>query len=54
MRADSVQKILEFCDEFVPGEPPEYFFDRLGQRYVEITHETPFSLVLRKKYFDCP
>jgi hypothetical protein len=31
MRADSVQKILEFCDEFVPGEPPEYFFDRLGQ-----------------------
>ena len=21
-------KILELCDEFVPGDPPEYFFDR--------------------------
>ena len=21
-------QILELCDEFVPGNPPEYFFDR--------------------------
>jgi hypothetical protein len=21
-------QILELCDEFVPGDPPEYFFDR--------------------------
>ena len=28
MRASNIQKILEFCDEFVPGNPPEYFFDR--------------------------
>ena len=24
------------------------------QRYTEITHTNPFSLVLRKEYFDCP
>ena len=28
MRADTIEKILEMCDEFTPGETPEYFFDR--------------------------
>ena len=30
MNADTVDKILALCDEFVPGNgyPPEYFFDR--------------------------
>ena len=28
MRAETVEKILETCDEFTPGDPPEYFFDR--------------------------
>ena len=28
MRASTIQKILEYCDEFIPGNPPEYFFDR--------------------------
>ena len=23
-----ILQILELCDEFVPGDPPEYFFDR--------------------------
>ena len=28
MMATTLEKILEFCDEYVPGNPPEYFFDR--------------------------
>ena len=28
MHASSVQEILKYCEEFVPGNPPEYFFDR--------------------------
>lgn len=37
MRAETIEQvpptlyhpqILELCDEFVPGDPPEYFFDR--------------------------
>ena len=23
-----ITKILELCDEFIPGDPPEFFFDR--------------------------
>ena len=28
MRAETVETILELCDEFTPGHPPVYFFDR--------------------------
>ena len=28
MMATTLEKIFEFCDEYVPGNPPEYFFDR--------------------------
>ena len=28
MMATTVDKILQLCDEFLPGNPPEYFFDR--------------------------
>lgn len=28
MRAETVRAILELCDEFTPGHPPVYFFDR--------------------------
>ena len=28
MMAQTVDKILLLCDEFLPGDPPEYFFDR--------------------------
>ena len=27
MRASTIKKILELCDEFTPTDPPEYFFD---------------------------
>ena len=28
VRAETIEKVLELCDEFTPGDPPEYFFDR--------------------------
>ena len=28
MRAETIDKILSLCDEFTPGNTPEYFFDR--------------------------
>ena len=28
MMATTVEKILQLCDEFLPGDPPEFFFDR--------------------------
>ena len=28
MRAEAIDKVLALCDEFTPGETPEYFFDR--------------------------
>ena len=28
MRAASMESVLNLCDEFTPGNPPEYFFDR--------------------------
>ena len=28
MRASTIDKILELCEEYTPGEMPEYFFDR--------------------------
>ena len=27
MRAETIDKLLALCDEFTPGETPEYFFD---------------------------
>ena len=28
MNASSVEEILQYCEEFTPGDPPEFFFDR--------------------------
>ena len=28
MKAKKLDEILDLCDDFCPGEPPEYFFDR--------------------------
>ena len=28
LRASTIEHVLENCDEFTPGDPPEYFFDR--------------------------
>ena len=36
MRASNIEKILEHCDEFVPGDPPEYFFDRNPDNFPSI------------------
>ena len=33
MRADTVAEILRLCEEFTPGSPPEYFFDRNPDRF---------------------
>ena len=30
------QGILTFCDEFVPGDPPEYFFDKNPENFPAI------------------
>ena len=36
MRADTVAKMLELCDEFIPGEVPEYFFDKNPENFPAI------------------
>ena len=36
MRADAVDKILELCEEFVPGDVPEYFFDKNPENFPAI------------------
>jgi hypothetical protein len=30
VKAKKLEDILEICDDFCPGEPAEYFFDRLA------------------------
>ena len=58
MRASTIEKILEFCDEFIPGNPPEYFFDRNPDNFPAIlnmyrtnmfhTTESGCALVLQR------
>ena len=36
MRATQLATILEHCDEFIPGDPPEYFFDRNPENFSSI------------------
>ena len=36
MRASSVEKILELCEEFVPGDVPEFFFDKNPENFPAI------------------
>ena len=36
MRAESIEEILYYCEEFFPGEPPEYFFDRNPDNFPQI------------------
>ena len=36
MRAESVDKMLELCDEFIPGDVPEYFFDKNPENFPAI------------------
>ena len=32
-------KILELCDEFVPGDPPEFFFDRKMDFFIYLSKQ---------------
>ena len=43
------QRILELCDEFVPGDPPEYFFDKNPENFSAIL-ELHRSLKMRSFY----
>ena len=36
VRAENLRSILELCDEFTPGETPEYFFDRNPENFSSI------------------
>ena len=36
MRAGTVEKMLELCDEFIPGDVPEYFFDKNPENFPAI------------------
>ena len=44
MRADTIEKILEMCDEFTPGETPEYFFDRNYKNAQEMLSNTNVTI----------
>ena len=48
VRADTIEKVLELCDEFTPGDPPEYFFDRNPDNFPAILnmYRTGVLLVL--------
>ena len=45
----NVQRILELCDEFVPGDPPEYFFDKNPENFSAILEVHRSATVLTKK-----
>ena len=34
VKAKKLEEILDLCDDFCPGQPPEYFFDRLATRHL--------------------
>ena len=36
--ADVENQILALCDEFVPADPPEYFFDRFNNVLFYLLH----------------
>ena len=49
------QRILELCDEFVPGDPPEYFFDKNPENFSAILELHRSVIVLtEKKKLDIP
>ena len=36
MSARSLEEILALCDEYVPGDPPEFFFDRNPENFPSV------------------
>mgnify|MGYP001213085528 CR=1 FL=1 len=43
IRAETIDKILSLCDEFTPGNTPEYFFDRNPDNFPAILNMYRFS-----------
>ena len=36
MSCAEVEDILSYCEEFVPGDPPEYFFDKNPENFASV------------------
>ena len=36
MSCSVVEDILSYCEEFVPGDPPEYFFDKNPENFASV------------------
>ena len=34
--SDNIEEILQLCDEYNPGHPPEYFFDRNPENFPSV------------------
>ena len=41
------QGILTLCDEFVPGDPPEYFFDKNPENFPAILELHRYMLLMQ-------
>ena len=36
MSCTGVKEILKLCEEFIPGDPPEYFFDKNPENFASV------------------
>ena len=36
MKSSSIQEILSLCEEYIPGNPPEYFFDKNPENFPSV------------------
>ena len=52
MKAKKLDEILDLCDDFCPGEPPEYFFDRYQVQFMSITAEMRADIYPKIKWND--
>ena len=34
--SENIEEILQLCDEYIPGNPPEYFFDRNPENFPSV------------------
>ena len=50
VRAENLRSILELCDEFTPGETPEYFFDRNPDNFPAILNMYRTGVLCRFKH----
>ena len=56
--SNNIEEILELCDEYTPGDPPEYFFDRNPENFpsvLEMYRSGQFHIPdsARCKYLSC-